>query len=100
MTIRDISSFADYFIICSGTSIRQTQSVAGMIQEAMKKAGQPIRGVEGEAVGRWILLDYYTIIVHVFLDEVRPFYALEKLWSDAPLLRIDDSLISIAAMPG
>ncbi len=100
MTIRDISSFADYFIICSGTSVRQTQAIAGLIQEEMKKAGFLPRGVEGETAGTWILIDYHAIIVHVFYEQVRPFYALEKLWSDAPTIRIDDKLISIAAMPG
>ncbi|MDZ4164413.1 MAG: ribosome silencing factor [Smithellaceae bacterium] len=100
MKVRELSSFADYFLICSGTSVRQTQAIAESIQLTMKTAGRLPRGVEGEQGGTWILLDYHDIIVHVFYEPTREFYGLENLWSDSPTVRIGDDTISITALPG
>ncbi len=100
MKVRELSSFADYFLICSGASVRQTQGIADSIQAAMKTAGYLPRGVEGEEGGTWILLDYHDIIVHVFYEPIREFYGLENLWSESPTVRIGDDTISISALPG
>lgn len=83
LNLNEISSFADYFVICSATSERHSQAVAESIDERMKSLGRSPVSVEGKASGRWILLDYGDVVFHVFLDEARRFYALERLWGDA-----------------
>jgi ribosome-associated protein len=98
LNVRQISAFADYFIICSGTSDRQVRAVAAAIQENLKKEGITPLGVEGEPAGRWILLDYDDVIIHVFLESVRTFYDLERLWSEAPQMTIPDETLRLAAL--
>jgi len=98
LNVKEISAFADYFIICSGTSDRQVRAIASAIQEGLKKAGILPLGVEGEAAGKWVLLDYDDVIIHVFLDSVRSFYDLERLWADAPRMTIPDETSTIAAL--
>jgi ribosome-associated protein len=98
LNVSKISAFADYFIICSGTSDRQVRAVAAAIQENLKKAEILPLGIEGEAAGRWILLDYDDVIIHVFLDSVRTFYDLERLWSEAPQMAVPDETISLKAL--
>jgi ribosome-associated protein len=88
--MQKVTSFADYAIICSGNSDRQVQSIAQSIEESMKKNGFRPLGIEGEKTARWILMDYADIIVHVFYEPVRDFYDIERLWSDAPRMEIDD----------
>jgi len=83
LNLSGISSIADYFIICSAASERQCRAIAEAIEEKAKELGQRPNSVEGWAVGRWILLDYGDCLFHVFLDEARRFYALERLWGDA-----------------
>ncbi len=98
--LKGLSSFADYFLICSGTSNRQVQAISGAIQDKMKEAGYLPRGVEGEAAGTWILLDYYELVVHVFYAPVRVFYDLEGLWSEAPKAQIEEEAVSIGSLAG
>lgn len=98
LNVSAISSFADYFILCSGTSDRQVQAVASSIQESLKKAGMLPLGVEGEAGGKWILLDYDDVIIHVFLESVRTFYDLERLWSETPRMAVPDETASLEAL--
>jgi ribosome-associated protein len=98
LNVSEISAFADYFIICSGTSDRQVRAIATAIQENLKKAGILPLGVEGEAAGRWILLDYDDVILHVFLESVRTFYDLERLWSGAPRMAVPDDAVSLKAL--
>jgi ribosome-associated protein len=98
LNVKEISTFADYFIICSGTSDRQVRAVAAAIQETLKKAGILPLGVEGEAAGRWILLDYDDVILHVFLESVRAFYDLERLWSGAQRMAVPDDTASLKAL--
>jgi ribosome-associated protein len=98
LNVKEISGFADYFIICSGTSDRQVRAVATAIQENLKKAEILPLGVEGEAAGRWILLDYDDVILHVFLESVRTFYDLERLWSEAPRMAVPDDTVSLKAL--
>ena len=95
LNVQDISAFADYFIICSGISERQVRAIADAVQEYLKKADILPLGVEGEAAGQWILMDYDDVIIHVFLDTVRTFYDLERLWSEAPRLDIPDETVSV-----
>jgi ribosome-associated protein len=78
------SSLCDYFFICSSGSTRQSKAIAdGMIEALRQKSVKPWH-VEGYNEGRWVLLDYNSVVVHIFHDEVRSFYRLERLWGDAP----------------
>jgi len=75
----------DYFIICTGNSKPHVETLGDFVQESTKKlAGQRPSYVEGRANGEWVLLDYFNIIVHIFQPEIRQFYNIESLWSDAP----------------
>jgi len=88
--IKEISSFADYFIICSGSSSRQVQAIASSIKLDLKKEGIYSLGIEGFNEGEWILLDYDEVIIHVFYQPLREFYELERLWADAPRVDLKD----------
>ncbi len=83
LNLSEISSFADYFVICSATSERQSQAIADSLEVRMKALHRTPVSVEGKTSGRWILLDYGDVVFHVFLHEARRFYALERLWGDA-----------------
>jgi ribosome-associated protein len=96
LNVREVSAFADYFILCSGTSDRQVRAVAAAIQENLKKAGILPLGVEGEDAG--ILLDYDDVIIHVFLESARTFYDLERLWSGATRMAVPDETASLKAL--
>lgn len=79
----DQTTLADYFVICNGTSGTQVRALADAVEEALGKAGEEPHHIEGHRGGEWTLLDYSAVIVHVFTEEAREFYALERLWSDA-----------------
>ena len=79
----DQTTLADYFIICNGTSNTQVKALADAVEEAMSKNGEEPHHVEGHRGGQWTLLDYSSVVVHVFAEEAREFYSLERLWSDA-----------------
>jgi ribosome-associated protein len=99
LNVKEISAFADYFLICSGTSDRQLRAIAAAIQENLKIAGIMPLGIEGEAAGQWILMDYDDVIIHIFLETVRTFYDLERLWSEAPRMAVPDETVSVKALP-
>lgn len=84
LDLRGISDATDFFVIASGDSDVHTRAIARNVRERMEEHGYEPGGVEGESQGRWILLDYFNIVVHVFLPRVRNFYQLEQLWGDAP----------------
>lgn len=83
LDLDSVSDFTEYFLICSGSNERQVQAIADGILEQLRKIGQRPLHVEGEREGSWMLLDYGSLIVHIFHEETRAFYALERLWSDA-----------------
>ena len=83
LDMRELTSFADVFIICSGRSNRQVVAIAEHIERQMRKHKIKPLSVEGTAEGHWVLMDYGHVIIHVFFDSVRSFYDLEGLWSDA-----------------
>ena len=87
--MRGISSFTDFFVICSGTSEPHLKAIAGEIQERLKKdhAISPL-AVDGYPLSQWIVIDYQDVIVHIFHEQKRSFYCLEDLWSDAGRLNI------------
>jgi ribosome-associated protein len=98
LDMQKLSSFADTFIIATGSSDRNVRSIADAIAEAMGRRGEKPLGVEGYEGGRWVLIDFDDIIVHLFLAEVRKHYDLERLWSDAPEIDLDSGAAR-AALP-
>ena len=82
--LQKVSDFTDYFLICSGTSERQVQAIADAVQEKLRASRVRPLHVEGYNRGQWVLIDYGDLVVHVFQEEPRRFYALERLWGDAP----------------
>ena len=80
--ISDVTVLADYFIIASGSNRNQVQAMADEVEEALYKAGLEPKQVEGYQTANWILLDYQDIIIHIFDEENRLFYDLERIWRD------------------
>ena len=80
LELREICSFTDYFLICTGTSTRHNQTIAEHIEENLKKQGVRPLHIEGQSEGEWILLDYVDFVVHIFSARAREFYDLERLW--------------------
>ncbi len=83
LDMRRISDFTDYMVIATGTSNRHVQSTADRVVEALRERGVRTVGVEGEKIGDWVLIDFGDVVVHMMREEIRDFYNLEKLWSDA-----------------
>ena len=79
----EVTTIADYFVICSGRSDRQVQVLGHAIVDELRKEGIRPLGVEGRGAARWVLLDYGSVIVHVFAPEEREYYGLERFWSNA-----------------
>ena len=83
MDLRDLSDSADFFILCTGTSDQHVKSLSDELADQLKKFGDPPWHIEGTDTRRWMLLDFVDIVVHVFRQETREFYSLERLWGDA-----------------
>jgi len=94
LDLRDVASFTEFFIICSGANQRQVQAIADQIEEQLKKqlTTRPVR-IEGYSSAEWVLLDYGDFIVHIFNKESREFYDLERLWRDARKVDIPAELL-------
>ncbi len=92
LELKGIVDFTDYFVICSGESSTQVRTIAGYIEETLKKDPARLKplGVEGLAGCRWALMDYSDVIVHIFEEETRRFYRLERLWLDAPRVPVEE----------
>jgi len=82
--LEKVTDFTDYFLICSGSSERQVQAIADAVEASLREHKVRPLHVEGFASAQWVLLDYGDLVVHVFLEEPRRYYALERLWGDAP----------------
>lgn len=82
--IHDVSTIADYFVLCTANSPTQIKAVSDEIERVLDLAGEPPRRTEGKRDGGWVLVDFGVVVVHVFLKEMREFYSLERLWGDAP----------------
>lgn len=91
LDVRDLASFADSFIICSGRSHRQVTAMAQHIEQDLKAKGIRLLGMEGLREGHWVLMDFGDVIVHIFYEPVRAFYDLESLWSDAKRIDLGDA---------
>lgn len=89
LDLQGISGVADFFLICSGKSTTQLETIVEAVRRALKGEGIRPLHAEGTPESGWLLLDYGDVVMHVFLDETRAFYALERLWGDAPLLSVE-----------
>ncbi len=87
--LKDVTDLTDFFVIASGTSDTHVRSIAEHIQQELKREGVTVAHVEGLTQGRWVLLDYVDFVVHVFHPTLRDFYQLERLWSDAEVIPVD-----------
>ena len=88
--IGDISSLADYMVIATGTSSTHVKAIADEVEYQLDEAGISVSHIEGYRSNSWILLDYVDVIVHIFSDEAREFYDLERLWQDGKEIDISD----------
>lgn len=97
LEVREFTSIADYFIICSGRSDRQVQSIAQGIEENLAGMGIVPLSIEGLSRGQWVLMDFSDVIVHIFYQPVREFYNLEGLWSHAPTVDLPEPYSSLVS---
>ena len=93
LKIDRVSTLADYFLICTGTSNTHVKTLCDYVEYAVEQIGEPLIGREGHRGNTWVLLDYGCLVVHVFTDEARKFYDLERLWADAETVDLQDIII-------
>ncbi|MGE4483998.1 MAG: ribosome silencing factor [Oscillospiraceae bacterium] len=89
---KDITILADYFVICTASSTTQIKTLSDEVSKTLSEKGEPPIRSEGYRDGGWILVDFGCLIVHIFLDDIRKFYSLERLWNDAPVMDIEKLL--------
>ena len=90
LDLRGLSSVADFFVICSGNSVTHVEGIANIVEEKLDEHNVKLWHREGRRGASWILLDYIDVIVHVFTEDAREFYGLERLWGDAPKTIYDE----------
>ena len=90
---QNLTTLADYFVICTATSNTQVKAMSDACEEAMEKQGEHVHHIEGHRDGAWLLMDFSSVVVHVFTDEARKFYDLERLWGDAAEIDLSKILI-------
>ena len=93
LRIEKISSLADYFIICTGTVNTHVKTLCDYAEYTMEQLGEPMLGREGRRGNSWELLDFGSVVVHVFTDEARKFYDLERLWADAEFVDLSEIVL-------
>ena len=94
MEVTDLTSLADYFVICTGSSTTQINALCDCVEEKLEvEGGEKALRREGHRGGIWVLLDYGCMVIHVFNDEAREFYALERLWNDGKSVDLTDVLM-------
>jgi ribosome-associated protein len=89
LDLRRVSNAADFFVIASGTSDTHIRTLAEQVMEAVKGVGRHPHHAEGVTAGRWALLDFVDVVVHVFHPTLRAYYQLERLWADAPVVPVE-----------
>jgi ribosome-associated protein len=94
LDVHGLIVITDYFVICSGTTERQVRTIVEEIEKVLRELGRKPVGREGESEGRWVLLDYVDLVVHVFAEQEREYYDLERLWGDAPRSAWEDEGIA------
>lgn len=90
LDLRQTPAFTDFFVLCSGANQRQVKAIADAIEEALRAAKVRPAHVEGYDRAEWVLMDFFTFIVHVFTPQTREFYSLERLWGDAERIEVSD----------
>ena len=90
------TTLADYFVICNGTSNTQVRALADAVEEALSRAGEEPHHIEGHRGNQWTLMDYSAVVIHIFTEEGREFYGLERLWSDAESVDLAEFLAAEA----
>ena len=90
LDLREVTTFTDYFVVISGSSSRQIKSIVDAIRDRLRADGVRITHVEGESEAEWVLIDCSDFVVHVFSDEKREIYDLERLWSDAAVVDVPE----------
>ena len=90
LDLRNTPAFTDFFVLCSGQSTRQVKAIADGVEEALRAARVRPSHIEGYDRAEWVLMDYFTFIVHVFTPQTRTFYSLERLWGDAERIEISE----------
>src|SRR4051812_31163679 len=90
LALRHTPAFTDFFLLCSGQNARQVHAIADAVEETLKAAKLRPAHIEGYARAEWILMDYFTFIVHIFTPQTRAFYSLERLWGDAERIDVSD----------
>jgi len=93
---KDSGAFTDYFVVCSGTNPRQIQAISDEVQERLEKAGLYVTHVEGYSQAEWVLLDYVDFVVHVFSENARRYYDLERLWKSAKKMGAEELESAVA----
>ena len=90
LDLRELSSFSDFFLICTADSDVQVKAIADAVDKDLRKQGIKCLHKEGYSALNWVLLDYFDVVVHIFKADARSYYNLEKLWGDAPVTAIED----------
>jgi ribosome-associated protein len=90
LDLRELVSFTEFFVICSGESTQKVKAIVENIEDGLSGLGIKPLGTEGRTYGHWVLIDYDDVVVHVFEGETRGYYELEKLWLDAPSVPVDE----------
>ena len=90
LDLRHTPAFTDFFFLCSGQNARQVQAIADAIEQALRARGIRPSHIEGYERAEWILMDFFSFIVHVFTPQTRAFYSLERLWGDAERVEVSD----------
>lgn len=90
LDLRHTPAFTDFFVLCSGQNARQVQAIADAVEQGLRARGIRPSHIEGYGRAEWILMDFFTFIVHVFTPQTRAFYSLERLWGDAERIEVSD----------
>jgi ribosome-associated protein len=90
MKLDDLTDITDYFLVASGTGERHVKTIADNVEAGMKERGVKPYSIEGHHDGRWVIIDYQNVIIHIFLEQLRDLYDLESLWIEAKKFRIEN----------
>ena len=90
LDLRHTPAFTDYFVLCTGLNVRQVKAIADAIEESLRATKVRPSHIEGYERAEWVLMDYFTFVVHVFTPQTRAFYALDRLWGDAERIEVSD----------
>lgn len=88
LDMRTLSNITDFFVIATAASTKRAQTISDNIERGLLEAQESISGIEGHQEAKWVLVDAYEVVAHIFIKEIRKFYNLEGLWSDAPRIRL------------